>query len=78
MPLSKLPDPQDPKKKLLGLGKAAPASSVLMSTLLAFNAAQTASTALIPFSSEMATPTLMTLPSASMYMVALISSVPLC
>ncbi len=49
MPLSKLPDPQDPKKKLLGLGKAAPASSVLMSTLLAFNAAQTASTALIPF-----------------------------
>jgi 1-acyl-sn-glycerol-3-phosphate acyltransferase len=48
MPLPDLPDPSDPRERLLGLAKATPAVTFLMSTLLGFNAAQTASTALIP------------------------------
>jgi len=49
MPLSQLSDPEDPKKRLVALTKATPTVTVMMSTLLAFNALQTASTALIPF-----------------------------
>ena len=48
MPLSKLPDPDDPQTRMLALSKATPAVGALMSSLLAFNLAQTASTALIP------------------------------
>jgi 1-acyl-sn-glycerol-3-phosphate acyltransferase len=50
MPLSPLPNPADPRERLLALAKATPAITFLMSALLGFNAAQTASTALIPFS----------------------------
>lgn len=49
MPLSQLPNPTDPRERLLALAKATPISALLMSALLGFNAIQTASTALIPF-----------------------------
>ena len=50
MPLPPLTDPKDPRTRLLALAKAAPASSLLFGSLLGINAAQTLSTALIPFS----------------------------
>ena len=49
MPLSALPNPEVSKRRLRELTRVAPLVSGLMSSLLAFNAAQTASTALIPF-----------------------------
>ncbi|MFH2010121.1 MAG: lysophospholipid acyltransferase family protein [bacterium] len=50
MPLPPLTDPEDIRTRLIALAKAAPASSLLFSALLGFNAAQTFSTGLIPFS----------------------------
>jgi 1-acyl-sn-glycerol-3-phosphate acyltransferase len=50
MPLDPLPDPADPAERARGLLKAAPAVAMLGSSLLVFNAAQTASLALRPLS----------------------------
>jgi 1-acyl-sn-glycerol-3-phosphate acyltransferase len=49
MPLSDLPNPEDPRERMLALAKGTPTATFLMSALLGFNAIQTASTALIPF-----------------------------
>ncbi len=50
VPLPPLPDPEQPRERLIGLAKAVPAASFLFSTLIGFNLAQVASTALIPLS----------------------------
>lgn len=50
MPLPPLEDPKSPIERAIALSKALPVTGVLFSTLLGFNAAQTASLALLPFS----------------------------
>ena len=53
MPLPPLPEPEDPRTRLLGLAKAAPTVGALFSSLIGFNAAQVASTMLIPISPKL-------------------------
>ncbi len=50
MPLPPLPDPSSPAARARALALAVPTTGVLFSSLLAFNAAQTASLAVRPFS----------------------------
>jgi 1-acyl-sn-glycerol-3-phosphate acyltransferase len=52
VPLSPLPDPESPALRARGLATAVPATGFLFSTLIAFNAAQTASLVVRPFSSR--------------------------
>jgi 1-acyl-sn-glycerol-3-phosphate acyltransferase len=50
MPLPPLPDPTDPATRLAGVARALPTAGLLAATLLAFNAAQTASLVVRPAS----------------------------
>ncbi len=52
MPQPPLEDPSNPTEKIAGLARAVPATAFLFSTLLAFNAAQTASLAVRPLSRQ--------------------------
>lgn len=52
MPLPPLAEPADLSEKLKGLAAAVPISAGMMSALLVFNGAQTASLALLPFSKQ--------------------------
>jgi len=52
MPQLPLEDPSNPKEKIAGLARAVPATAFLFSTLLAINAAQTASLVVRPVSRQ--------------------------